>query len=66
DLIKIIQKKIRKEQRNALPNGLICLKGGDTEQEMQEIKRKVVEWKLSEFFHEAFFETKKIIYVPLV
>lgn len=65
DLMKIIGKNIRKEQQNALPNGLICLKGGELQQEVQPFKHKVTLWNLNEFFEEEFFETKKIVYVPM-
>lgn len=65
DLMKIIGKNIRKEQQNALPNGLICLKGGELQQEVQPFKHKATLWNLSEFFEEDFFETKKIVYVPM-
>ena len=65
DLMKIIGKNIRKEQQNALPNGLICLKGGELQQEVQPFKHKATLWNLSEFFEEEFFETKKIVYVPM-
>ncbi len=65
DLMKIISKNIRKEQQNALPNGLICLKGGELQQEVQPFKHKATLWNLSEFFEEEFFETKKIVYVPM-
>ena len=41
DLIKIIRKNIRQEQHNVLPNGLICLKGGELEQETMPVKRCV-------------------------
>lgn len=65
DLMKIIGKNIRKEQQNALPNGLICLKGGELQQEVQPFKHKATLWNLGEFFEEEFFETKKIVYVPM-
>lgn len=65
DLMKIIGKNIRKEQQHALPNGLICLKGGELQQEVQPFKHKAMLWNLSEFFEEEFFETKKIVYVPM-
>ena len=65
DLMKIIGKNIRKEQQNALPNGLTCLKGGELQQEVQPFKHKATLWNLSEFFEEEFFETKKIVYVPM-
>ncbi len=57
--------KISKEQRNDLDNGMILLKGGDLTTEMKEFGRRYIEKDLSDFFTEDFFETKKIIYVPI-
>lgn len=65
DLVKIIRKNIRKEQINALPNGLICLKGGELEHEVLPFKNQVMTIKLADYFKEEFFETKKVVYVPL-
>jgi len=65
DLMDIIKKNITKEQKNALPNGLICLKGGELEHETMPFKNKVVISNLSDYFKEEFFETKKVVYVPL-
>jgi len=63
DLVKIIRKNISKEQQNALPNGLICLKGGNLESEMHPFKKTAEADDLSMFFEEEYFKTKKIIYV---
>ena len=63
DLLKIIRKNISPKQQNALPNGLICLKGGDLERETMPVKNKTTMWNLKEFFGEEFFETKKVVYV---
>jgi 16S rRNA (guanine527-N7)-methyltransferase len=65
DLLKIIRKNISGENRNALPNGLICLKGGELENEILPVKNKVQIFSLSEEFTEPFFETKKVVYVPI-
>jgi len=65
DLIKIIQKNISPEQHNTLANGVICLKGGDLEDEISPFGNRVVVHRLGEDFDEAFFETKKIVYIPL-
>jgi 16S rRNA (guanine527-N7)-methyltransferase len=51
---------------NTLDNGIFYLKGGDLEEELTEAKRPYQEHLLSEFFEEEFFETKKVIYVPMV
>lgn len=65
DLVKIIQKNISTEQRNAIPNGLVCLKGGELENESKPLKNKTVIHSLSEDFSEPFFETKKVVYVSI-
>ena len=66
DLLKIIRKNISKEQKNGLPNGLICLKGGELEKERSAVKGLVEETGLSDYFSEEYFETKKVVYVPIV
>lgn len=65
DLIKIIKKNISTKQQNILPNGLICLKGGELEHETMPFKNKTMLHNLSDFFEEEFFLTKKVVYVPL-
>jgi len=63
DLLKIIRKNIAKEQHNALPNGLICLKGGELQSEAMPFKHKITLFDLKDYFEEEFFETKKVVYV---
>lgn len=63
DLLKITKKHIAKEQKNALPNGLICLKGGELERETMPVKNKTIIHPLNKEFNEDFFETKKVVYV---
>lgn len=65
DLVKIIQKNISPKQRNSLPNGLICLKGGELEHEAMPFKHKTTIHNLSDDFKEEFFETKKVVYVTV-
>lgn len=65
DLVKIIRKAVNKEQFNGLPNGLICLKGGELEQEARPFGKVAQITSLSEYFEEPFFETKKLVYLPL-
>ena len=65
DLLKIIRKNIKKEQHNALPNGLICLKGGELEKEVFPVKHQTLIHDLKEDFTEEFFETKKVVYVTI-
>lgn len=63
DLMKIIRKNIAAHQQNALPNGLICLKGGELENETMPFRHKTTIWNLSDYFEEEFFQTKKVVYV---
>lgn len=65
DLLKIIRKNIRSEQRNALPNGLICLKGGELEHEVMPVRHQATITELKNYFEEDFFDTKKVVYVPI-
>ena len=65
DLIKIIKKNISVKQQNALPNGLICLKGGELEHEAMPFKHQTVMHNLSDEFEEEFFKTKKVVYVTV-
>lgn len=65
ELVKRISKNIEIKQKNALPNGVICLKGGDLVEEIAPFKKKVEEFSLEQYFEEPFFETKKLVYLPL-
>ncbi|TFD97176.1 16S rRNA (guanine(527)-N(7))-methyltransferase RsmG [Dysgonomonas capnocytophagoides] len=65
ELVKIIKKNVSKEQQNSLPNGLICLKGGELEGEVAPFRKYAEIDDLSNFFSEDFFETKKVVYLPL-
>lgn len=65
ELVKLVRKNIGKEQRNALPNGLICLKGGDLNKEISPFSKNMISTGLSNYFDEEFFKTKKVIYIPL-
>lgn len=65
ELVKICRKNISKEQQNALPNGIICLKGGDIQAEVQPFKSCVEITELDHLFYEDFFKDKKVVYVPI-
>lgn len=65
DLVKLIRKNFSKEQRNALPNGLICLKGGDMTEEVAPFKNHSEIWDLKSYFDDEFFDTKKVMYIQL-
>jgi 16S rRNA (guanine527-N7)-methyltransferase len=61
-----VQGKISKTKRHKVPNGLFYLKGGDLTEEIKPFKNKVTLFSISDFFAEEFFETKKIVYLPMV
>lgn len=63
DLVKICRKNIAKESKHALPNGLICLKGG--EDEAFSMKNAIEIVPISDYFSEEYFQTKKVVYLPL-
>ncbi|OCW95063.1 16S rRNA (guanine(527)-N(7))-methyltransferase [Macellibacteroides sp. HH-ZS] len=65
DLVKLVRKNIKKEQHNALPNGLICLKGGELQHEILPFRNQALSFELGDYFKEEFFKTKKVVYVPL-
>ncbi|MFM7080043.1 MAG: 16S rRNA (guanine(527)-N(7))-methyltransferase RsmG [Bacteroidota bacterium] len=64
DLHRWSSKNISKKQVNAIPNGIICLKGGDLKEELDPFKNRVEVVDLTEFFVEEFFQTKKLVYLP--
>lgn len=65
DLMKIVRKNIAKRQQNALPNGVLCLKGGDVQAEVQPFKRVVEVTPIASWFEEEWFKEKNVIYVPV-
>jgi 16S rRNA (guanine527-N7)-methyltransferase len=60
-----VRKKIKKQDKNAFPNGLLYLKGGDLTEEMKPIREYYEIIDLTNFFEEDFFETKKVVYIDL-
>ena len=66
DLMKIVRKNIAKDNHNALENGVIVLKGGNLEEELQPYRKVALVEKLSQWFTEECFEEKNLIYVPRV
>ncbi|MDE6002236.1 MAG: 16S rRNA (guanine(527)-N(7))-methyltransferase RsmG [Prevotella sp.] len=65
DLLKLVRKNIAKEQHNAMPNGVICLKGGDVQAETQPFRNIVETDELARWFSEEWFKQKHCIYVPV-
>jgi len=60
-----IHRKAKKKSTHDLFNGILYLKGGDLEEELSELKKPYQLFSLSDFFKEEYFETKKIVYIPL-
>jgi 16S rRNA (guanine527-N7)-methyltransferase len=60
-----VKKKVSKTQYHPLRNGILYLKGGDLTKELYPFRHKVKVTEISDFFEEEYFETKKVIYLPL-
>lgn len=65
DLMKIVRKNVSNKHQNALPNGVICLKGGDVQAEVHPYRNIAEVTDISDFFSEEWFKGKHIIYVPV-
>ena len=65
DLVKLMRKNISKTSTNALPNGVLCLKGGNLQAELQPYHKIVETTEISQFFSEEWFKEKYVIYLPL-
>ena len=68
DLIRIVRKNISTVQRNSLPNGVICLKGGDLHDELSDCtttKGSIRIFTISDWFKDDWFKEKYVIYVPI-
>lgn len=65
DLVKLMRKNITKTSSNALPNGVLCLKGGNLQAELQPYHKIVETTEISQFFKEEWFKEKFVIYLPL-
>jgi 16S rRNA (guanine527-N7)-methyltransferase len=63
EFIKWVGKNVSPVQRNAMPNGILYLKGGITDEEIKHYKNRICVFNLSEYFTESWFETKKLIYI---
>ncbi len=64
DFVSWIKDKIKKQNKHQLPNGILYLKGGDLTEELKDFP-KAIEYNISEFFDGEFFETKKVVHLPL-
>lgn len=65
DMVPLVKRLIAKNCINAMPNGLICLKGGDVSREISRYKNKVLLADIKDYFSEEYFITKKVIYVQI-
>lgn len=63
--ISWVRNKLEKKHKNALPNGILYLKGGDLTGEMSTIKTFHETYNISDYFKEEFFDTKKVVYVQV-
>jgi len=64
DFVKWVRKKIAKKQHHELKNGILYLKGGDLTEELANFP-KATQFNLTDYFDEDFFETKKVVHIPL-
>ena len=65
DLERIVRKNISTKQRNAMPNGIICLKGGNVEGDIQPFRKYAEVSEISQWFDEEWFKEKYVIYLPI-
>ena len=64
DFVKWVDDKVAKKQNHELANGILYLKGGDLTEELASFP-KATQYNLSDFFSDEFFETKKVVHLPL-
>ena len=65
DLMKIVRKNIARDQHNALPNGVMVLKGGNLDEELKPFRKIAERTELSQWFDEAWFKEKYLVYIPV-
>lgn len=65
EFVPWVKGKVSKTQYHDMRNGILYLKGGDLKNELFTFRHKVKTWDISEWFEEEYFETKKVIYLPL-
>ena len=64
DFVSWVKDKIKKKSKHELRNGILYLKGGDLTEELKDFP-KATEYNLADFFEDEFFETKKVVHLPL-
>ena len=65
-LVKWTKNKFVKLNKHSFKNGLICLKGGELNEELANFKDEIIQYSVSDLYEEIFFETKKIVYLPII
>lgn len=65
EFVAWVKNNISNQQKNAIPNGILYLKGGDLQPELHPFKKNVFVQNLFEYFEEEFFETKKLVYLAM-
>lgn len=63
--VSMVQTKVASQSNNDLPNGILYLKGGDFEEEIEPFRKQIQVYELNSFFQEEFFETKRLIHMTL-
>lgn len=63
--VSLVKKNVSRKPQNSRPNGIIYLKGGDFQEEIADFKKTIEITEIQKFFTEPFFETKKIVYLPV-
>jgi len=64
--VELVKKNISVKSRNTIANGIIYLKGGSFEEEIVNFQDLIKVYEISNFFKEPYFETKKVIYLPII
>lgn len=65
DLYRLVSKNLRRGGHNSMPNGIICLKGGNVEGEIAPFRRRAEVAEVADYFEEEWFREKRVIYLPL-
>jgi 16S rRNA (guanine527-N7)-methyltransferase len=65
EFVRMTQKNVKPGGKNKIGNGIICLKGGDLSKEIQGFENSATVIDISDFLSEPFFETKRIVYLPV-
>ena len=63
--VSMVQTKVASQSKNDLPNGILYLKGGDFDEEIEPFRKQIQVYELQSFFQEEFFETKRLIHMSI-